>query len=483
MCGGKIVQSELENPSDRIVKNYSPRMLPPDAVIIGGGVAGLAAAVDLTKQGYRVLLVEQRPFIGGRTYSFQDPVTGDEVDNGQHLMMGCYHSTLRYLHLIGAEQTVTLQKNLQIVFKQGTRNSAFTALNLPAPFHVIGGLLNLRHLPLKNRIELLKVGLDLVFRNPETSRYLQSQTVAQWLEAKGQPGQNRKYLWDILAVGTLNDDTQKTNAALFVKVLQETFFGKSTNASILFPRAGLSTIFVAKAVEFLKGNGSEVLLNTGITGMSISKGRIDGIALSNGEHLSPTVVISAVPYFGLSKIFTPSQRREIGIERLLEQFESSPILTVHAWFDTHFMTEEFIALLDSPFHWIFNKSLLNRDRKSHVLYLSGIISAAHDFISLPKEKLLRLFCSELQKVYPAAGTLRPVHSLVIKEKRATFSPRVGLKRPGNRTRLSNLFLAGDWTDTSLPATIEGAIKSGFTCANLAVHGFPLQGLMSDRSDV
>jgi uncharacterized protein with NAD-binding domain and iron-sulfur cluster len=155
----------------------------PDAVIIGGGLAGLSAAVELTRRGHTVILVEQKQHLGGRTYSFVHPETGDDVDNGQHLMMGCYHSTLRYLQTIGMIDEVEIQKHLTILFRRkGKQTGLLRSGRLPAPFHILSGLLRLNILSWSCRIRLLRVGIELLIKNPDTDRYLHSVTVDQWLD-------------------------------------------------------------------------------------------------------------------------------------------------------------------------------------------------------------------------------------------------------------------------------------------------------------
>ena len=217
----------------------------PDVLIIGGGLAGLSAAVELTSRGHSILLLEQKQHFGGRTYSFIHPETGDEVDNGQHLMMGCYHSTLKYLETIGRISLVEVQSNLSIVFRESNKSpSLFQTVPLPAPLNVLVGLLRLQSLSFSHRLAMLRVGIELVLRNPEKNKHLQSITVAEWLEELKQPEENRKYLWDIIAIGALNDSTDRISAALFVKVLKSAFFGSRFNSSMVIPKKGLSTVLI-----------------------------------------------------------------------------------------------------------------------------------------------------------------------------------------------------------------------------------------------
>lgn len=438
----------------------------PDVLIIGGGVAGLAAAVECSSQGLSVLLVEQKPHLGGRTYSFIHQETGDEVDNGQHLMMGCYHFTLKYLKLIDRLDLVEIQKNLSITFRRSKYGpSTLTAAGLPAPFNVLVGLLRLNILSFPERLSLIRVGLELIVKNPDTNKHLQLITVAQWLDEMKQPNANKKFLWDIIAIGALNDVTDKISAAMFVKVLQSAFFGARLNSSIIVPQRGLSTVLVEGAEKHIIDNAGRILTNTSIKKIEIQHSVIQNVELDTGESIIPKTVISAVPYFDIQKIYKNPQ--EIGLNDL-EKFVSSPIISIHLWFDVHFMQEQFVALIDSPIHWVFNKSKIYGKENERLMYLALVISGAHDIIEMDKVQLVQMAQKELQRFYPTASVAAIIHSLIIKEKRATFSPVVGVEhyRPSQETPIKNLFMAGDWTDTKLPATIEGAVQSGFACSEL-----------------
>ncbi len=438
----------------------------PDVLVIGGGVAGLAAAVDCSSRGLSVLLVEQKPRLGGRTYSFIHQETGDEVDNGQHLMMGCYHSTLKFLRMIDRIDRVEIQNNLSITFRRSSQGpSTLTAVGLPAPFNVLVGLFRLKSLLFSERLSLLRIGVALMIKNPDTNKYLQSITVAQWLDEMKQPDANKKYLWNIIAIGALNDVTEKISAALFIKVLKSTFFGKRMNSSIIIPKYGLSTVLIEGAENHITKNGGTISTNTSVKKILFKNSSIQSVELDSGVIVKPKTVISAVPYFDIPKIFENPEN--IGLYNL-DKLASSPIISIHLWFDVHFVQEQFIALVDSPIHWVFNKSKIYGKDQERLMYLALVISGAHEFIEMDKEQLVQLAHKELQRFYPTAMVASIVHSLIIKEKRATFSPVVGIEqyRPSHTTSIKNLFLAGDWTDTKLPATIEGAVQSGFACGEL-----------------
>ena len=383
----------------------------PDVLIIGGGVAGLSAAVELSSKGYSIILLEQKQHLGGRTYSFVHQETGDDVDNGQHLMMGCYHSTLKYLKMIDRSSLVEIQPTLSIAFRDPIRRpSLFRTISLPAPFNVLAGLMLLQSLSFSSRIALLRVGIELIVKNPDTNKHLQSITVAQWLDELKQPEENKKYLWDIIAIGALNDSTDKISAALFVKVLKSAFFWDRKNSSMVIPKKGLSAVLIDGAVEYIKKKGGRILTNSPSKQITIDHSHVTRVTLTSGEVITPKAVISAVPYFDIPRVFEDAA--SIGLD-IIDKFISSPIITVHLWLDAHFMQEKFVALLDSPIHWVFNKSKIYGREDEGLLYLSLVVSGAHDLVEKENDELVKLAHNELKRFYPSASVAKIIHSLTI----------------------------------------------------------------------
>ena len=443
--------------------------MTPEIIIIGGGVAGLSAAVDLCSMGRKILLLEQKPHLGGRTYSFVDKTTGEPVDNGQHLLMGCYKETRRYLDIIGSSHLARLQRNLRIDFLH-PRNG-FAALQcppLPAPFNVLVGLMRLSTLPVLHRLRLLRMGIELISSSIQKERELAGLTVDEWLSKAGQTAENRKYLWDIIAVGTLNDDPKTVSALLFYRVLKAAFLGSRTNSSMLVPRVGLSELLVDPARRYVEDHGGEIRIGYGVDRLEIGGNEVHTV-IAQGKKIPASIVISSVPYHALPPLF-PGRPDKDSFLSTLSEFDSSPIITLHLWLDRKLIDQEFVALLDCRIQWIFNKTrILRGENDTKRQYLSLVISGAGELVEWSKERLLDLAMKELRETIPAARGAKIVHSLVIKEKRATFSPRPHVERlrPGARTPLRNFFLAGDWTDTGYPATIEGAILSGRRAAEEA----------------
>ncbi|MBI4428804.1 MAG: FAD-dependent oxidoreductase [Ignavibacteriales bacterium] len=436
-----------------------------DVIVVGAGLAGLSAAVDLSLRGHKVLVLEQRPKPGGRTYSFVDETTGDVVDNGQHLLMGCYYETRLYLREIGSDSLATLQPGLQIDFLHPEKGMASLACPpLPAPMHILAGLFQLRTLTFADRLKLLRVGVELQWTSTQKERRLERMTVEEWLVSLGQSDQNRKYLWDIIAIGTLNDKPDSVSALLFFRVLRTAFLGSRENSCLLIPRCGLSELLVDPAVRYIQSRGGAVKTGHGVTSLKTSGDRVVKAVCEEGSHFESRAFISAVPHYALPAILDGKASASAG------RFQSSPIITINLWLDREILENEFLALLDSRIQWIFNKSrLFGKSKRTAGQYLALVMSGAEDFVGLDKNILVDIAMEDLGRAIPATNHAKVIHSLVVKEKRATFSPKPGTEslRPSATTNLVNLFLAGDWTNTGFPATIEGAVISGRKAAQLA----------------
>ena len=445
----------------------SPRPLAP-IIIIGGGFAGLAAAVELAERGQRVLLLERRAFLGGRAYSFTDQTTGDTIDNGQHLLMGCYHHTIEFLTKIGALSKLKFQENPQVDFLSGNgEHACFNCPPIPAPLHLLAGLARLGTIGWRDRIGALRVGMALRHLNGNRAR-LTDITVREWLNELGQSERMQQRFWNLLALATLNETPERASADMFARVLAQAFLHTRRDSAMAISRVGLSDLYTLDAQRFIEARGGEVRLNTAVTQIEFENNRVTGVILRSGERLAAETTISAVPYFALKSLLPDEVRASSESFQHLDSFKSSPIVSINLWYDEPITDLEFTGLLDSHIEWVFNKNAIAGETSKRRQHLALVISGAHEAATIPKEQLLEIAVSELQRFFPAARGVRPAHWFVVKERDATISHTVGTARlrPAQRTPFSNFFLAGDWTATGLPATIEGAVWSGQECAQL-----------------
>jgi squalene-associated FAD-dependent desaturase len=444
-------------------------------LIIGGGFAGLAAAVDLAEAGRRVLLLERRSFLGGRAYSFTDKTTGDTIDNGQHLMMGCYHRTLRFLEKIGSLDKLKVQPDPQVDFLHEGANGSVTRASfkcppLPAPLHLLGGLARLKTIGWRDRLRALGVGLAVRALNGDRGK-LAEITVREWLESLGQSERIQRRFWGPMALATLNEAPEVASADMFARVIELGFMRAKRDSAMVISRVGLSDLYTRQARDFIEGRGGEVRLNADVARIEFEGACAAGVTLRSGEGIEADVVISAVPYFALRRMLPA----EVASAHLpcLDRFKSAPIVSINLWYDEPITDLEFAGLLDSPIEWVFNKNAISGATSKRPQHLALVISGAHKFADRPKEELMATADDEMRRFFPAARNQKPIHSFVVREHDATISHTVGTARlrPSQRTQFQNFFLAGDWTDTGLPATIEGAVWSGQECAQIILNPF------------
>ncbi|MBK8313878.1 MAG: FAD-dependent oxidoreductase [Acidobacteria bacterium] len=443
-------------------------------VIIGGGFAGLAAAVELTERGLPVLLLERRSFLGGRAYSFTDKTTGDVIDNGQHLMMGCYHHTLNFLRKIGSADKLRFQSDSQVDFLEIagglSRQSTFKCPSLPAPLHLVAGLMRLQTLSWTDKFKALNVGLALLRLNGNWAS-LADITVREWLTGLGQSENIQHKFWDLMALATLNELPEIASADMFARVLEQGFMHSREDSTMVISKVGLSDLYTTNARKFIESRGGRVCLNADVTGLEFADNRVSRIVLRSGEEIIPDALISAVPYFVLRRILPAEVVESSDSLRHLNQFNSAPIVSINLWYQNPVMDSEFVGLIDSRIEWVFNKNAIIGNPQKRPQHLALVISGAHQVASLSKEEIIEIGVDEINRFFPSARHQQPIHAYVIKEHDATLSHVAGLAklRPGHATDFENLYLAGDWTDTGLPATIESAVQSGHQCARLILQ--------------
>ncbi len=437
-----------------------------DAVIIGGGLAGLSAAIKLSLAGADVILYEKNPKLGGRTYSYIDKKTGDVIDNGQHILVGAYHNTLEYLKLIGTDHLLIKQERPRLYFHHHSKGThAFEIKNLPKPFDITAAMLRTRILSFSDRQKLLCVGLELAKWNKKLEEKLKNLTVEEWLNSLNQSESSKKSFWYPIVISVMNESPQKTSALLFARSLKQTFLGKKNDATVLIPKVGQSELYVNQAEKILLSRKAKIFKNSFVKEIVMNENRAIGITAD--KEIYSKNIISAVPHNQLKQILPPSVSH-MNHFRNLDNFQSSPIISIHLWFDREIMEIDFVGLIDSNLQWVFNRHKIMCETDKPGNYISAVISGAYDYINMTKEELITLAITDLKKIFSNSGDAVLKHAVVIKEKHATFSATNDVEpfRLNSESQIKNLYFAGDWTNTGLPATIEGAVFSGFRCADL-----------------
>ena len=439
-----------------------------DVVVIGGGFAGLAAGVALSARGFRVALLEGKPALGGRAYSFIDDETGDFVDNGQHVLMGCYTETLAFLAEIGTLRHLIFHRNLEIEMLDGPGRRAYLrTAPLPGPFHMTTALLGYRHLSVGERLRLIRGGSSMLrMRSREPDR-LRRMSVAELMDMLGQGGRARQCFWYPLAIATLNDDPELASAGLLAEVLKRAFFARRNDSAFVYSKVGLSDLYCTAAREVIEKAGGVVATRAIVEGFDFDDASsIAAVRLRDGRRLSAANYLLAVPPQQCLKLLPEAAVADPFFSRIAS-LKSSPIICVHVWLDREVTDAAFVGFIGTQTQWMFNKRrIFTQHGERHPGYLSFVISGARKLVDSSNDELLDLVINDLRTMIPAARNANVVKALVLKEKHATMAPDPlsDLNRPGTVTPIANLFLAGDWIQTGLPATIESAVVSGRAAA-------------------
>jgi zeta-carotene desaturase len=459
--------------AERLAKPRAPGA-GADVIVVGGGVAGLAAATRLAERGARVAVVEARPHLGGRASSFIDPATGEWTDNGQHILMGCYRETFAFLRRIGAMSRVRVQPSLSVpsIDTAGTP-SLLSCPPLPSPWHLLGGVIEWDALGWKDRLSVLRLGTPvkteqrrlrgatgLMACSPE-------ETVENWLVRNGQTRRLREMLWDPLALAALNQPPREAAAPAFVRVLAEMFGPDPQAASIAFPAVPLDAMYAAPARDYVEGHEGLVLTNA-LARVVVEGGRAVGVRARGGRDIRAEAVVAAVPWFGLRLLFDEVPQSLQQVIANAEHMASYPIVTVNLWFDSQVLTTPFVGLPGRTMQWAFDRGAITDGVATHVSLVS---SGAAAVVALSNDAIVSLALRELRDAMPRARSAAVRKASVVRERRATFSLAPGQPaRPPAETRLAGFYLAGDWTDTGLPGTIESAAMSGHRAAEAVASG-------------
>ena len=447
-------------------------MTSPDVIVVGAGFAGLAAASALAEAGARVRVFDARPQLGGRATAFTDRDTGELVDNGQHVMFGCYRETLAFLQRIGAAGHVTRARSLSVPFlDRNGRRSELRCPRLPSPLHLLAGVLLWNAMPLRDRMSALKMAAPLRAARAtltQTGRIAidGTSTVSKWLREHGQSARLTEWLWEPLAVAALNQSPDEAAAEPFIRVLAEMFGPDADASALVLPNRPLHLMYAEPARAFIADRGGLVCQGTPVR-IAIEQSKAAGVDV-RGERVGAGAIVCAVPWFAMGNVFGPSVPPSLGdLVAAAGAMASKPIVTVNLWYDRPVMDEPFVGLPGRAMQWVFDKRFAFGSAASH---LSLVSSGADALTAESTPALVARATAEVAEALPGARRARMVRGTVVREKHATFSLAPGQpRRPGTSTAVTGLFLAGDWIDTGLPGTIESAVVSGHRAAGAIVR--------------
>ena len=439
----------------------------PSALVIGGGLAGIAAAVRLAESGWRVTLLEARSSLGGRAFSFADRETGRDLDNGQHVIVGACRNLIAFFERIGVGDLWHVQPRLNVdVYDRAGRRGKLYGLGGPAPAHLLAAFVTYRHLTLGDKCRAIR-GVIAAMLADRRSDEMDTTSFYDWLRAHGQSERCIYNLWNVIIEGTLNDNIRDVSAAMGLIIIQDGLLQGRREINLGYPKAPLGQAVGAPSEAYLRQLGVRTILGCPVHAIEAdADGLVQRVAASGERVFSADAYVSAAPFWILPTLI-PDHLADKAPFDSLTGLQASPIVNVHLKYDRPVMDGDFCYFLDSPLQWVFNDSLIrgsDGSRGGQVLTVS--ISAAWDHIDLPRTELASRIADEMRTTFPKARQAQLVNSTVVKQRNATFRCTPGAQRfrPGPVTASPNLFLAGEWTDTGWPSTMEGAIISGYNAA-------------------
>jgi squalene-associated FAD-dependent desaturase len=431
-----------------------------DVVVVGAGVAGLAAAVALSGAGAGVVLLERKPYVGGRAYSYLHPALNEVIDS-QHVLLGCCTNLLDLCRLAGVERKIRWYESIPFLepARDGgePRKSEIVPGDLPAPWHSTVSFWAVPMLSVRDKAGIARGMSEFLRGIPATD----DEPFSEWVKRTGQTERAMRHFWEPVVVSTLNDTFERTSTRYAAKVMYESLLKTAEGGRMGVPAEPLSEFYAAMA-RLAERQGTEVRLRASVERIE----RTDGVwraVLSDGEVVAGKALVLALPFEQTQKlmgtILEPSTEQRAVMEGFA-QFAHAPITTIHLWLDREVTEMEQAALLDTRIQWMFNKSRIRRSESEH--YYELVISASFAELQKSREEILESGIDEFGRFFRAVRTAKVLRAGVLKEARATFSVTPGLERyrPEPDACGDGLYLAGDWTKTDWPSTMESAARSG-----------------------
>jgi squalene-associated FAD-dependent desaturase len=464
---------------------------PPQAaagkrvVVIGGGLAGLAAASALSSRGMSVTVLESRPRLGGRASSIVDRDTGETIDNCQHVAMGCCTSFRSFCEDTGCSDLFETQRELYFVGPPGQAKVVrFAASSLPAPLHLASSFMEMPWFTLGEKWQIASGLRALAKDRTKTDRSFQD-----WLDGQRQSETVQRRFWHLVLVSALSESLDRISLHHARKVFVDGFLASHDGWQVSIPTVPLDDVYGTRISAALRMHGVDIRVKAGVRRLLIDGGGISGVEMRDGTEVFADEFVLAVPH-NLVKSMLPDDCAECSDVVLLDRLESAPIASMHLWYDQPLTELPHATFVDRLSQWMFNRTVLSSaspllDRSPHSkgvteddggCCLQVVISAAHDLSAMSEQEVVAKVDSELREVWPDSHRARLIRGRMITEHRAVFSPLPGVDefRSVQQSPISNLQFAGDWTQTGWPATMEGAVRSGYLAAEniLARAGRP-----------
>ena len=428
--------------------------------VVGGGLAGLSSACALADAGFRITLFERRPYLGGRASSYEHPATGEIVDNCQHVLLGCCTNLIDFYRRIGSDDKIRWFSHLTFI-EPGGRRSEIRSSSLPAPLHTSWSFLKAASLSLRDKLAISRGMLAFMRGLPKDT----NENFAEWLQRHGQTQGAIDRFWKVVLVSALNEDLDRTSVRYAAQVFRESFLKSAHAGRMGVPGVPLTELY-SNAVNYIKSRGGELRFRSSVDAFSTSATGVT-LGTTSGEFHSDYVIF-AIPYFNLVKLLVANNAAGAELATMLQKFQSSPITGIHLWFDREITDLEHAVLLDRTIQWLFHKSKLQArtSTEQQGSYVELVVSSSKSLVEKSRQEIIDLSLKELTEFFPEVGRAKLLKATVVKELHATYSalPLSDRYRPASVTTWPRVFLAGDWTATGWPATMEGAVRSGYRAA-------------------
>ena len=429
--------------------------------IIGGGLAGLAAAAALCQRGFRVELFEARRSLGGRAGSFRDAETGELIDHCQHVSMGCCTNLADFSRRTGIAEFFARHRTLYFYDPDGRRCDLRAALLLPAPLHLLPSLLGMRFLTLRERLGVARALVRLA--NFSDDDLESAPTMGEWLRRQNQSEQAIRRFWSVVLVSALGESVERVSVAAARKVFVDGFMTSRDAYAVLVPTNSLGELYDRRVADCLREHGVMIHLQSPIAAVCGDGGQASGVRLADGSEREFDFVVVAVTWRRAAELVAAPFGAAIPELATLDQIQPSPITSLHLWFDRPITPLPHAVLVDRLSQWVFRRGCEN---PSKGYYYQVVISGSRALRFQARDDILAEVLDDLHTVWPQAQDAALLRWRMITEHEAVFAALPGVEklRPAQQTAVKNLMLAGDWTRTGWPPTMEGAVRSGYLAA-------------------
>jgi zeta-carotene desaturase len=450
-------------------------------IVVGGGLAGLSAACALADAGYQVRLLEKRRYLGGRASSYEHPGTGEVIDNCQHVLLGNCVNLIDLYQRLGVSDAIRWFDRLTFI-EPGGRRSLLEPSFLPAPFHSMPAFLRAPAFSFSDKLAIGRGMSAFVAGVPCDSQ----ENFAQWLARHGQPTGAIERFWKPVLVSALNEDPDRMSVHYAGQVIRKSLLLSPGAGRMGVPTIPLSDLY-SRAIEYMEKRGGHVDLSSAPESLQWSEETQQWTVVARGESFTSDAVVLALAFEGLSKLLPalPQSAETEQLAKNLEHFGHSPITGIHLWFDREITDLEHAILLDATIQWMFHKSRLQPEKRRGApgSYVELVVSASKSMVEMQRQEIIDLAVKELAQFFPLVAQAKLEKAAVVKEVRATYSirPQLDLIRPTAVSPWPRIFLAGDWIATGWPATMEGAVRSGYLAAEALTRaaGKPAHFLQAD----